>query len=149
MKDVSLVDGVSDSHDILHKDETTDPEKVLVAFRDTDIKTSRERAPLVFRDPDSITISSIAPSEELKKLINAKQKNAIVYAKVDAARKRRMSHQMINNQIRLVQSSAKEEKTFRLKQERWTSEQLREEQAARIRARSQQHVMLKKVTSEV
>ena len=104
-----------------------------------------EYEPFKAEDSEQITISTIDKTEEIQKIINTKNKRLALDYKQDIAHKRR---EMIKNnrmKEKLVTSQKRELTTREMQHKRWLDDFIREQNSSRIRSKSDDHLLLRKV----
>lgn len=142
MRDVSLVDtrSTSQAPDTLFTDDH-ETEHNQSEPRDDDRSLGRG-----FTDQDQLTISSIDKSEELQRLLEMKNKRLAQDAKLEAARQRRDQQMRLKTHERLHVNRAKDRISLEQQQQRWLEDLAAEQDAHRIRDKSADHALLRKVS---
>lgn len=148
LRDVSLVDthSTSQAPDTLFLDEREEEEEEAGQSQESPPGDSRGvGVGRGFTDQDQLTISSIDKSEELQRLLQVKNRRLAQDAKIEAARQRREQHLRLKTHERLHINRAKDRVSLEQQQQRWLEDLAAEQDAQRIRGRSADHELLRKV----
>ena len=136
LRDVSLVDTRSTSQA---------PDTLFTDERDAQPEQTEDERSLGFTDQDQLTISSIDKSEELQRLLEMKNKRLAQDAKLEAARQRREQQLRLKSHERLHINRAKDRVSLEQQQLRWLEDLAAEQDSHRVRDKSADHALLRKV----